>query len=204
MPRVGLSSDAVVDVAIELVDDVGLDALTLAAVAVRVGVAAPSLYKHIDGLGELRRLIAVRSMSELADRLTAAVLGRSHDDALRQLMLAYRTYALEHPNRYAALPQHPVSDPDLATAGTRVVDVILAVLGAYQLDGPEAIHAARSIRAAAHGFAALQTAGGFQLAEDTDASYELLIHMVIAGLLHIRGSVHLDRQERSASTGADE
>jgi AcrR family transcriptional regulator len=182
MPRVGLSPDAVVDAAIELVDDAGPDALTLAAVAARTGVATPSLYKHIDGLGELRRLIAARSMNELADRLTAAVMGRSHDDALRQLMIAYRAYALEHPNRYAALPQHPVPDPDLAAAGTRVVEVILTVLRGYRLESSEAIHAARSIRAAAHGFAALQTAGGFQLAEDLDTSYERLIHMVTAGL----------------------
>ncbi len=93
------------------------------AAAAATGVATPSLCKHIDSLDALRRLIAVRSMNDLADRLVAAVLGRSRDDALRALMIAYRAYALDHPNRYAALPQHPVPDPDLSAAGTRTVEV---------------------------------------------------------------------------------
>src|SRR6266536_2992312 len=181
MPRVGLSPGAVVDAAVELVDEAGLGALTLAAVAARTGVATPSLYKHVDSLAELRRMIAIRAMNELADGLTTAVLGRSHDDALRQLMIAYRAYATERPNRYAALPQQPVADPVLASAGTRV----LAVLRAYGLEDSEAIHAARSVRAAAHGFAALQSAGAFQLAEDLDTSYDRLIQMVTAGLRHV-------------------
>ena len=182
MPRAGLSPDAVVDAAIGLLDSAGPEGVTLAAVAAATGVATPSLYKHIDSLDSMRRLIAVRFINDLADRLTSAVLGRSQDDALRALMIAYRAYALDHPNRYAALPQNPVPDPDLAAAGGRVIEVILAVLRGYGLEGHEAIHAARSVRAAAHGFASLQTAGAFQLAEDLDTSYEHLIGMVTAGL----------------------
>lgn len=186
MPRAGLSPDAVVDAAIGLLDSAGPEGVTLAAVATVTGVATPSLYKHIDSLDSLRRLIAVRSMNDLADRLTAAVLGRSQDDALRALMIAYRAYALEYPYRYAALPQHPVPDPGLSAAGGRVIEVILAVLRGYGLQGHDAVHAARSVRAAAHGFASLQTAGAFQLAEDLDTSYEYLIGMLTAGLSALR------------------
>jgi AcrR family transcriptional regulator len=184
MPRAGLNPGAVVDAAIGLLDTEGPDGVTLAAVAAATGVATPSLYKHIDSLESLRRLIAIRSMNELADRLTAAVLGRGQDDALRGLMLAYRAYALEYPNRYASLPQHPVPDPDLAAAGARVLEVILAVLAGYGIEGSAAVHAARCVRAAAHGFAALQTAGGFQLADDLDISYALLIRMLTNDLHH--------------------
>jgi AcrR family transcriptional regulator len=70
MPRVGLSPGAVVDAAIGLLDSAGPEGVTLAAVAAVTGVATPSLYKHIDSLDSLRRLIAVRSMNDLADRLT--------------------------------------------------------------------------------------------------------------------------------------
>jgi AcrR family transcriptional regulator len=182
MPRAGLSPDAVVDAAIGLLDSAGPEGVTLAAVAAATGVATPSLYKHIDSLDSLRRLIAVRSMNDLADRLVAAVLGRSQDDALRALMTAYRAYALAHPNRYAALPQYPVADPDLSAAGARIVEVILAVLRGYGIEDHDAIHAARAVRAAAHGFASLQAAGAFQLAEGLDASYDRLIGMLTAGL----------------------
>lgn len=182
MPRAGLSKDVVVDVAIAIIDESGIETLSLAAVASRAGVATPSLYKHIGGLGELRKLVSLRVLDEIADRLANAVMGRSKDDALRVLMTTYRDYAVANPNRYAALPQQPLPDKELAAAGARAVEVILAVMRGYGLEGSEAIHATRCVRAAAHGFASLQTSGGFQLAEELDTSYELLVDMVIGGL----------------------
>ncbi|GAA2097699.1 TetR/AcrR family transcriptional regulator [Actinomadura alba] len=187
MPRAGLSPDAVVDVALDLVDEGGAGALTLAAVAGRAGVATPSLYKHVRNLTELRALVSIRIMDEISDRAGEAVLGRSGDDALRALMKAYRSYVVDHPGRYSAMMQE--ADPGVVEsgrrrieAGQRLVDIMLAALRAYGLEGGEAIHAARSLRSAAHGFAVLEAAGGFGLPEKLDESYELLIHMVISGL----------------------
>jgi hypothetical protein len=83
-----------------------------------------------------------------------------------------------YPHRYASIPQNPVSDPELDGAGQRVVTVILAVLSGAGLTGAAVIHAARCVRAAVHGFAALQSAGGFQLTEGLDESYDLLIRLI--------------------------
>lgn len=182
MPRVGLSPEAVVDAAVAVIDADGPAALSLAAVASRTGVATPSLYKHVSSLDALRSLVQLRVLTELGDMLADAVLGRSTDDALRALMNAYRDYAVTHPNRYAALPQQPRSDPALAAAGNRLVEVIMAVLSGYGLEGSAAIHATRCLRAAAHGFASLEISGGFQLAEDLGQSHRLLVDTVVAGL----------------------
>lgn len=182
MPRAGLTPEAVVDTAINILDAEGVGAVTLAAVASRVGVAAPSLYKHVRNLDALRRLIAIRIFHELADRLTEVVMGRSRDEALRELLLAYRRYAIEFPHRYAALPQAPSNDPELAAAGERVVEVIFAVLRGYRLEGEQLVHAARCVRAAAHGFASLETLGGFGRPESVDASFDTLIRILTDGL----------------------
>ena len=182
MPRVGLSPEAVVDAAIAVIDADGPDALSLAAVASRTGVATPSLYKHVSSLDALRGRVQLRVLTELGDALAEAVLGRSTDDALRALMNAYRDYAVTHPNRYAALPQQARPEPELAAAGNRAVEVIMAVLRGYGLAGSDAIHATRGVRAALHGFASLEISGGFQLAEDLDESYRRLVDTVVAGL----------------------
>lgn len=182
MPRVGLNPDAVVDIAIEIVDERGPDAATLAAVAGRAGVATPSLYKHIGSLGELRTLVAARAMSELTERIADAVIGRSGDDAVRHLMQAYRAYVVAYPGRYRAVPAQPMGDPLLEPVGERLLDIILAVLRGFGLAGSGAIHAARCIRSAAHGFADLEAAGGFGLPEDLDATYDHLTTMLIAGI----------------------
>jgi AcrR family transcriptional regulator len=180
--RAGLSPTAVVDAALGVVDEHGLDALTLAAVAGRTGVAPPSLYKHVGGLGELRTLVAVRVMTEMTERFAAAVMGRSGDDAVTHLMRAYRAYVTDHPGRYAAMPPDPLHDPALAAAGGRLIEVIFAVLRGYGLAGPAAVHAARCLRAIVHGFASIEASGGFGLSEDLDETYERLIRMFLATL----------------------
>ncbi len=184
MPRAGLSAAAVVELAVELVDEDlhGPDGLTLAAVAARAGVAAPSLYKHVGSLAELRSLVSLRGWQELTDRVADAVMGRSGEAALRGLLLAYRSYVVEHPNRYRAMHQAPLTDPGTAAVAGRLMGIVLAVLGGFGLEGPAAVHAARCLRSAVHGFAALEADGGFGLPEDLDASFNLLVSMLVGGL----------------------
>jgi AcrR family transcriptional regulator len=182
MPRVGLSTTAVIDAALALADEEGPDAVTLAALAARTGVAAPSLYKHVQGLAELRQLMGLRVLEEMTERVGAAAVGRGRDEAVAAIMKAWRGYAVRHPHRYALLPPDPLGDPVLAEAGQRLMGVILAVLAGYGLRGAAAVHATRCLRAAAHGFASLEAAGGFGLPQSLSTSYEQLIQMVTASL----------------------
>ncbi|HEX6871478.1 MAG TPA: TetR family transcriptional regulator, partial [Micromonosporaceae bacterium] len=85
MARAGLSTPAVVEAALAALDEHGPDGLTLARVAQRSGVATPSLYKHVDGLPALLRLVRLRVTAELADVLRRAVAGQARQDAVRSL-----------------------------------------------------------------------------------------------------------------------
>ena len=76
--HVGLDHEQVVDAAVAVLDDVGrLDDLALRDVAARLGVRVQSLYAHVEGAQGLRRALALRGLSELADRLTTAAIGRA-------------------------------------------------------------------------------------------------------------------------------
>ena len=59
---------------------------------------------------------------------------------------------------------------------------MLAVLRGYELDGDDAIHAARIIRSALHGFVALQSAGGFGIPLDLDETFARLVAVLDVGL----------------------
>ncbi|WP_040794546.1 TetR/AcrR family transcriptional regulator [Nocardia higoensis] len=180
MARAALSPDAVVGIALAILDESGPEALTLSSVAGKAGVATPSLYKHVRNLAELRALVSARVIGDIADRVGAALLGRSADDAIRALMAAWRDYARQYPHRYAAVVQSP--DPLTEEAGGRLVGIVTASLRAYGLTDSAAIHATRCLRSAVHGFAILEAQGGFGLPEKLDESYDLLIDMMIAGL----------------------
>ena len=182
MPRAGLSPDGVVDVAMAIVDAQGPEALSLSVVAARAGVAAPSLYKHVASLAELRSRVAARVLDEMTEVATTAVLGLSGDAAIAALMRRLRDYGAEHPARYLAVPPDPLHDPALAQPAARLIDVFLAVLRAYGLNGPAAIHATRCLRVVVHGFISIESSGGFGMAEDPAETYEQLIQMYLASL----------------------
>ena len=182
MPRAGLSRESVVDVALAIVDEHGPEALALAAVAARSGVAAPSLYKHVASLAELRSRVAARVLAEMTEVATTAILGLSGDAAIAALMRRLRAYGVEHPARYRSVPPDPMQDPALAAPAARLIEVFLAVLRGYDLHGPAAIHATRCLRVIIHGFASIESSGGFGLAEDPTQTYEQLIQMYLASL----------------------
>jgi AcrR family transcriptional regulator len=183
VPRAGLSTAAVVAAAADLADGDGLHALTLARVAASVGVRTPSLYNHVAGLDDVHRGVALVALRELGAALRDAAVGRAGDDALTAMAHAYRAYARAHPGRYAATQRAPAADDEeLRAAGAGAVDVLLAILRGYGLEGDDAIHAARGVRSALHGFVALETGGGFGIPVDLDESFDRMVAALARGM----------------------
>jgi AcrR family transcriptional regulator len=181
--RAGLDHDRVVATAAEIADAEGLDAVTLARVAGELGVRSPSLYNHVAGRDGLVRGVAVAALSELAAQLREAAIGRAGVDALLATAQAYRRYVKDHPGRYAAgaISAPPPGDLDHEAAAAAVLDVMRGVLRGWSLSEDETIHALRAFRAAVHGFASLEAAGGFGLDVDVDVSFTRLVGALAAG-----------------------
>lgn len=186
MPRAGLSRDAVVDLAVEVVDAEGWGALTLAAVAGRAGVAVPSLYKHVGSLAELRSAVSLVALRELSRVSADATVGRSGEEALRALGHAIRGFAHQHPGLYAAGQIAPDPDaeggPELVRASSDAVALMAAVLRGFGLPKERTVDAVRTTRSAVHGFVMLEAGGGFGLPDSVDRSYEALLDTVVAGI----------------------
>jgi AcrR family transcriptional regulator len=185
--KAGLTRDDVIDAAQAVADDVGLDGLTLVAIADRLDIKPPSLYNHVDGLDGVRRELALRG----ARRTTALIasLRSSHEgeQALREMGMAYRRFALEHPGLYGAtvetvvlIEDHEVWHELSQTIG--LLDEILAEMG---IPADRRLAAIRSVRGMLHGFVTLERTGGFGLPEDTEESFVTVIEMLVAGLLSL-------------------
>ncbi len=187
MARAGLDTTRVLDAAAAIADADGLGAVRLARVAQVLGVRAPSLYNHVEGLPGLLRLLTLRSIGELTDAIRDAAVGRSGPDALRAVGHAYRAYAQAHPGRYASTVRAP--DPDdaaLSAAAARGVEVLTAVVAAWGFDDDAALHRVRVVRAALHGFITIEADGGFGLPLDLGESFELVLDTLVAGLGNAR------------------
>jgi len=184
MPRAGLTTAAVTDAAATLADESGLPQLSMGAVADRLGVKAPSLYKHVDGLADLLHRVAVQATDELGDAVRDATQGRAGSDALAAAAQAMRRYITRHPGRYAATVGARSAGPDdpLAVAAERSLRAFAAVLHGYRLDPDQEIHALRTLRSLLHGFISLEVAGGFQYATDVSASFTWMTEFLDQGL----------------------
>lgn len=194
MARAGLSRDAVVDAALAVIDEggrSGFDTLTLAAVAARTGVAVPSLYKHVGGLDDLRRGVALVAVRELTRRVAAEALGRSGPEALRAVARGIRSFAAERPAQYlaaqlAADPTDP-ADAGLGDAGLEAVTVLATVLRGFGLPDSRTVDAVRLLRSCVHGFVMLEQGGGFGLPESLDESFDVVVDTAILGIERLAG-----------------
>lgn len=181
--------------AVELVDNDGISGfadLTLASVASHVGVAVPSLYKHVRSLADLRRGIAIDSIEALTAVLARAATGRSGRDAVDAMSRALRHFALAHPGRYAATqvaanPQDPL-DAELSARSAETVTVIAAVLRGFDLPAELMIDTIRLLRSALHGFVVLELGGGFGLPDDLGRSFDVLVDTTIVGIERLAAS----------------
>lgn len=185
MPRAGLTAAVVTAAAATLADEAGLAQLSMGAVADRLGVKTPSLYKHVDGLADLTHRIAVLATTELGDAVRDATQGRAGDEALTAAAEAMRRYVTRHPGRYAATVGARPAGPDdpLALAQQRSLASFGAVLRGYRLDPEQEVHALRTLRSMLHGFITLEVGGGFQYATDIATSFTWMTELFHQGLM---------------------
>jgi AcrR family transcriptional regulator len=179
-----------------LVDAVGsVNEVTLTALAAALDIRVPSLYNHIAGLDDLHLALTVHALQLFNTDLRAAVVGRVGQDALLALATAYRRFAIEHPGLYPLTLRGPgnnatsVSARDAAmhvSLAQELLQMLLLIMASLGLEGEDAIHAVRGLRALLHGFTSLEAGEAFKMAVDRDASFRRMIMTYLAGLAAIK------------------
>ena len=174
--------DDVIDEAVALADTGGIEAVSLAAIASRLGCRAPSLYTHVDSLDDVLEAAATRATTEFADTLRDAVMGRSGEDGVRAFAAAWRQWVRAHPGRYALSLRRPMPDARTArrAAGEGATAAASAVLRSLGVPDDRRADAGRSLRAMLHGFAQLEAEGS--IGPDPDRTFGVVVDTAVAGL----------------------
>lgn len=164
------SLDAIVAAGRNILELSGPTGVTMQAVAERVNVKAPSLYKRVRNREELLRLIADATVDDLASRANAT-------DDFAELVRIFRTFAQQTPEGFRLIFTGNASTDALA----RSVDPVLRV--ARGLVGEAlALEAARLIVAWATGFISMELAGAFRMGGDVDEAFEFGLERIAAAL----------------------
>lgn len=181
-PRNSINLNSILQAATEIVDSNGFEELTLTSLAQKLEIRSPSLYNHFDGLNGLRRLLSVYGFEQLRNVLMRAAIGRSGDEAIREMARAYVSFARSHPGLYEVTLAPGPADPEALEVSQEIVELVTQVLKAYQLQDADAIHMARALRSILHGFASLEQKGGFGLPIDLDESLHQIVETFLTGL----------------------
>ncbi|MFJ8893747.1 TetR/AcrR family transcriptional regulator [Leifsonia sp. NPDC102414] len=172
---------AIVAAGRELIERSGLDGLTMQAVAQRVGVRAPSLYKRVRDRRELLALVVAATLDDLTDRIAAT---GDEPHPTRRLMAqadALRLFAHEHPVGFGLVfAAHGTPRPE-PTAVARSAAPLLDAVAA--LTGPEnALEGARLVTAWANGFITMELGGMFGLGGDVERAWRWGLARIVASL----------------------
>jgi AcrR family transcriptional regulator len=163
--------EEIITAASQMLGEAGDDsALTLRGVARRVGIAAPSIYRHFTDVDELKMAVVRRSFAEFGRARDAA--SKDGDDPAARLLArcrAYIRFALANPGPYRYLfSQHaPTGDPARPPVDLPVFEALAESISRCQqaglaraADDPQWL--AAQVWAALHGLALLRlNAPGF-------------------------------------------
>jgi AcrR family transcriptional regulator len=173
--------DALVDAAVQLLDEGGPEAVTLREVGHRAGVSHNAPYKHFSGKEALLAAVAARELTRQATAVATATT------TLRAVLHRYIGWALDHPARFRLVfGAWSVGSEELADAAETARAALIALVAGEQQAGrlpdgdPERL--AALLQALAHGAVALTLAGHLSPAGKGHASPDDLVDDLIGYL----------------------
>ncbi|MDP9795515.1 AcrR family transcriptional regulator [Catenuloplanes nepalensis] len=157
---------ALIDIAVELIAERGVDGFSLAEASRRLGVAVSAPYRHFTDRDDLVAAAALRGCAILIDTLAAETASATTaEDRLAAAARAYVRFAAEHRALFEAVfagPAHGFRDPRLEEAAAPVKrtfqDAALTVTGG---DAVAAEVLGLSVVTVAHGHAGMLRLGAF-------------------------------------------
>lgn len=175
------SLGAIVAAGREILESDGQKGLTMQSVAARVGVRAPSLYKHVRDRAALLTAVAEAAIEELTVRMEAT------DGSFEEAVRAYRRFAQERPEGFRLMMSAVAPPEALGRAAAPLLRVSRQLVGERDM-----LNAARLVTAWATGFIGMELAGAFQLGGDVDQAFEY-------GIVHLRRALAGDRAQDGPS-----
>jgi AcrR family transcriptional regulator len=167
-----IDRERVLSEALALADERGLDALTMAALAERVGVTAMALYRHVASKADL--------LDGLVELLLAESIQPAPDLAWPERLAAFandlRATARRHPSVFPLL----LARPAVTERARQARDAISVALADAGIPEEHTDQMQRLLSTAVLGFALSEVAGRFeaQSVRQRDADFELLLELL--------------------------
>lgn len=135
-PRAPLSRERIIEAALQIIDNEGVEAVSMRRIAATLGVQAMSLYNHVGGKSDVLDGVIEFITTDMG--LTRQS-GRGWEDGIRSVAYAFRRASLRHPRAVELVLTRQISSP----GALPVINCSLAVLLDHGFDEAAAVHALR-------------------------------------------------------------
>lgn len=170
-----LNRRKIAEAALRLIDDEGIGAASMRAIAKRLGVEAMSLYKHVGTRDELLDAVVDLVVAELdADPDVLRVAENGWRDYLERLARGVRRYAMAHPHAFPIVATRPSEAPWInpPLRSLTWIESVLEALQAEGFDDDQVVFAYRSFNSFLLGYLLMETgARTLRDPQDGDGSF---------------------------------
>jgi len=162
-------------IALEVLEDEGLENLGVGTISRRAGIKPPSLYKQFESKADIEQQLAHLGFRLWAETLAAASTelpsSATRRDHISALTYAYRELGREHPQLFRLMNERPVHAARLLPAVGETTTIDYGALF-------PSLTAGMSFWAWGHGILALEIAGRLPPEIDLDVMWETMIDAV--------------------------
>ena len=164
-------------IALEVLEEDGLENLGVGTISRRAGIKPPSLYKQFESKADIEQQLADLGFNlwvkELAAASDALPEGAGRYDHISAIAFAYRRLGLQHPQLFRLMNVRPFLGVKLMQAVGTTTSIDYAALFPNVL-------VSMSFWAWGHGILVLETANRFPPEANTDDMWKLMIDSIVA------------------------
>lgn len=178
--------ESIIKVAREMIEQEGVEQLSLARLASTLGIKAPSLYRHIPNKAALLQAVIVFTFQQLFQAYDVAIVTSDSNpkDRLLAILRAHRAFAHANPESYVlafttTLPEQRADEKLLEQLVLPIQKVMAVISGEEQ-----SLVALRGALAIAHGFVMLELKDQFRRGGDLTEAFETSVGAYLAGWQH--------------------
>lgn len=171
----------IIQMTLELVDERGVENLSLSLIAQELKIKTPSLYNYFSNLEDLKLLLSSQIHVELFNTISDSIVGLDPHESLLCIASSYRVYAVSYPERYKLSVYFPNNiSGEAAIPFLALRDLFIdCIKSNFCIDDKDCHLLARAVRSQLHGFISLELSGGWSTIAEADETFNFGMKIII-------------------------
>lgn len=186
MPRAGLSKEEILQKAIELANEKGIDYLSVTTLSEYLGIKKPSLYYHAKTVKEVIQWIMIYGWQKVSTKIVAKAKDTDPETSMKKYARLFYKFAKANPGVFEAmLWYNKYSSEELKNATEGLYKFFFNQTGKMGISKKKANHLLRTFRAFLEGFILLEAHNSFGNPVSVKESFEISLQVLIEGMKKI-------------------